>query len=229
MKRGIFFILAILTIVFCPAKSEAQGNRLGVTGVYGFPDTVYTLTPCAPIYITVTNTGSVTYQGSVNIACDVVGNSMPPEYLHFDSLYYILVPGDTLQFRIDNYQASTPFYQIGHDVVIVWPIGNFSQSDSILVPTFLIDNTGIGDSKEKDVVRIFPNPVTDRIFIDSDEPGYEIENIRIYDHQGNIISSSNRMNGHSIPTTSLESGFYCIELQFKNGQTRSKKFMRIKN
>ncbi len=61
-------------------------------------------------------------------------------------------------------------------------------------------------------IRVFPNPTTDKIIIESEE---NIESIHIYDINGKIITLDNQSN--TINISHLSNGMYFIKIKFENG------------
>jgi hypothetical protein len=72
-------------------------------------------------------------------------------------------------------------------------------------------NTATNNLTNQLNIRIFPNPTTDKVFIESAET---IETISIYDISGNILSINNQNN--TLDIAHLQSGMYIIKIKLEN-------------
>lgn len=84
--------------------------------------------------------------------------------------------------------------------------------------------TAVQSNIEK-TTRIFPNPVKDFIFVESDN---EVKSISIYDLTGQIVVQNNNMTQNKIDLTALNEGFYIAKIKFRDGVFLSKKFLKLK-
>jgi hypothetical protein len=71
-------------------------------------------------------------------------------------------------------------------------------------------------------INIFPNPVTSALQIETD---IEIQNIRIYNQVGQMVSQLN--NTKTVDVSSLEKGVYFIFIENKHGIFSSRKFIKL--
>lgn len=74
---------------------------------------------------------------------------------------------------------------------------------------------------KKDKVEIYPNPVIDKLFIDTTD---QIKNIEIYSILGQLEQSSTTLK--ELNTSKLKSGNYVVKIIFTNGKTMTKKFIK---
>ncbi|WP_147676232.1 T9SS type A sorting domain-containing protein [Algibacter pacificus] len=96
-------------------------------------------------------------------------------------------------------------------------------NSSIDLGAFEYDSTlGINDVVlNKDTVKLYPNPVSDRLFITSEEL---IESVSIYTINGQLVKQSNTtING--IDVSNLSSGLYLLNIK-SNSTSLSKKFLK---
>jgi hypothetical protein len=109
----------------------------------------------------------------------------------------------------------------------------FAQYDTLSANTF--DNLGthncncgtVGMNKfSKDAFSVYPNPVKDgnvSVFA-----GQGIEQLSIYNMNGQLISRQNEINDImlNVDVRSLTSGLYWVEVKFQNGQVERKKLIK---
>ena len=73
--------------------------------------------------------------------------------------------------------------------------------------------------------RIFPNPVKDFIFVESDN---EVKSISIYDLTGQIVAQNNIITQNKIDLTALKEGLYIAKIKFMDGVCFSKSILKLK-
>jgi hypothetical protein len=85
--------------------------------------------------------------------------------------------------------------------------------------------TGIQQNDGNDyLINIFPNPVVSVLQIETD---IEIQNIRIYNQVGQMISQSQLNNAKTVDVSSLEKGVYFIFIENKHGIFSRRKFLKL--
>ncbi len=96
----------------------------------------------------------------------------------------------------------------------------FLQRD---IYNFLTNNTsGISNVSTNNLVRIYPNPMTNVLNIDTPIPNFQVT---IFDQTGLLVLQAN--NDHQVDLSFLVSGIYILELKDKNSLTTiSRKFVR---
>lgn len=77
---------------------------------------------------------------------------------------------------------------------------------------------------EKDIVKLFPNPVSDHLMVSSLPDSFD--NYSIYDSMGRIIVLNQQLVGEQIEVSSLSSGFFIIEFRAPDGRQRISKFLK---
>jgi hypothetical protein len=107
---------------------------------------------------------------------------------------------DTLGFRISKVRLLN-FSEIEQAV---------SAMETIALVSF---STGINDPALAQKIRLFPNPVHDRLFIQTDH--LQIERLDIFDTTGKLLQS--RSNAPEILTSELAAGIYAVRIFTKEG------------
>ena len=78
-------------------------------------------------------------------------------------------------------------------------------------------NTGINHSISDDNINVYPNPVTDKLFIETTR---EINSVEIIDIHGKRIFN---IENHSISATDLNNGIYILKFIMKDGDIETRK------
>jgi hypothetical protein len=92
--------------------------------------------------------------------------------------------------------------------------------DSQIFSTLIFSNTFLGVTDQKmNAVNVFPNPVSDELFITSE--GMVIEKIIVYSMSGQTVLTSENIAG-SIDVSSLSEGLYFIEVSSSEGKSVQK-------
>lgn len=78
-------------------------------------------------------------------------------------------------------------------------------------------NTGINQSLGKEDIKIYPNPGTDNIYIETTR---NIKRIEIIDVRGKTLTNTDK---HEISTNELDNGIYILKLMFDNGDIETRK------
>ncbi|MCC7298870.1 MAG: PQQ-dependent sugar dehydrogenase [Bacteroidia bacterium] len=96
---------------------------------------------------------------------------------------------------------------------------------------YLINNGGIGSGRDKIIeykyapknVLVYPNPVEDELYVDATD---SIENINIFDLNGNQINTNYVPNSHSIDVSNAANGFYVAQVKMQSGELFRVKFIK---
>ncbi|MEZ4908375.1 MAG: T9SS type A sorting domain-containing protein [Saprospiraceae bacterium] len=76
-------------------------------------------------------------------------------------------------------------------------------------------------------ILLYPNPVVDKLYIESSRNETDIEVIKIYNLSGNIIFESKISNsGSTIDLSHLETSVYIVKILLKNGESFYKKIIK---
>lgn len=119
---------------------------------------------------------------------DVIGCIQPP-YATYDS-----------QGNIINDPFPTPYPTGGFDLDAVGVIYPYNQLLEKQIPVFTI----------------FPNPCTDKIFIQSTNRNYSSINLKILNTQGTLLLQKNINHAQTIDISQLPDGFFILEINTDN-------------
>jgi hypothetical protein len=75
------------------------------------------------------------------------------------------------------------------------------------------------------MIRIYPNPTTDLLFISTAED-VKIEGFNFYDVAGQLVQLTTENWTEGIDVSTLESGTYFIEIRLENGAKFTEKFIK---
>lgn len=108
-------------------------------------------------------------------------------------------------------------------------IGNVSNSSGVGNELYLDDlsfiyNSTAGIQEQTAQIRLYPNPVSSQLFIQSDQP---IQQLYVTDLQGKQIFELNtNTEYYQLETGDLTPGVYFCELYFSNGSSQRLKFVK---
>lgn len=108
-------------------------------------------------------------------------------------------------------------------------VGNASNGPGVTNELYLDDlsfvyNSTAGLEEETIEVRLYPNPVSDQLFIQSEEPMHQV---LLKDLNGNVLLEMSGNTGtYQLNTNFLSAGVYFCELSFSNGSSKRIKFIR---
>jgi hypothetical protein len=126
----------------------------------------------------------------------------------------LIFPGDSVTFLVNNYFFDPSYFKAGDNIVVVWPIANISDVDSLYLETYYVHISGIYDSYSEKELSISPNPALDHITIKSSD--VELEQVRIYSIDGRLISESATKAGR-ITINHLTPGVYYVYFYHRKG------------
>jgi hypothetical protein len=90
-----------------------------------------------------------------------------------------------------------------------------------------LNSTGLGEPADvHDLVRVYPNPFTDRINISVLYGNLTLIRVNIYDAQGRIVISK-LLETNLIDASSLNPGIYLVELVFRNNAREFRKVVKV--
>ncbi|MCU0431874.1 MAG: T9SS type A sorting domain-containing protein [Bacteroidia bacterium] len=228
-------ILAVfgLVLLFCasPRVVRAQ-NFIGFypSVLIGMPDTVATGDSITAAAI-LGNVSPLVYNDTLILQGYVDTGNGNVNFLYQVYAQVLLNPFDTLPliFQIPIEQVSQQgFFRIGGNVIVIWPIVSdpqFTTGDSIVVPVYVLDGTGIGERPRTRPIGIkcFPIPTLQNLHIEV-LPGHPTpETIVVRDIQARIIYQA-PWTTQPINTAEWESGIYILECRYEDG---SSSYLRI--
>jgi hypothetical protein len=235
LSVGSTRLLALVSLLFILCSLPRQVRAQNFIGFYppvliGLPDTVSTgdsITAGAVLG----NLSPLLYNDTLTIAGYVDTGNGNVNFLYQVYPQAIINPYDTIpiifQFAIQHPSQQGAF-RIGGNVIVIWPIlsdPQFDTGDSIVVPVFVLDGTGVEERPRSRPlgVKCYPIPTRHNLHIDV-LPGYPVpEYIHIRDVQGRIIYQSPFVP-QPVNTEHWESGIYILECRYEDG---SSSYIRI--
>ena len=222
MKRILLFAILLFSI-----SSSAQINLgMGPMPVTGYMDTV--LEGSIDSYVVkVTNYGPGTLSDTIHLYTSVFDSSgtFCNIVAGYDSnTLDSIPPGDSLSYMLTAvYNVSPTGYHYGIDVIVVWPVAYSANTvDSLYFNVYIIDPSGVNDLDPKELLKLYPNPVSDRLTIENNTP-LRIEAVRIYDLSGKLVMETNEQT--CINMNGLSPGMYTIDVQLSNKTHKAVKIM----
>ncbi len=100
---------------------------------------------------------------------------------------------------------------------------NQNMACDTLTRTITVGNSVYASTIKNSDVRVYPNPVKDRLYIKGEVNSTEI---RIYDITGRIYFAEMKIHQNTIDVSTLQNGIYFIEISFDN-QSVVKKFIKV--
>jgi hypothetical protein len=85
-------------------------------------------------------------------------------------------------------------------------------------------SAGVKEVENSFPVKIYPNPVTDRIMIDNKTTN-KITQVQLFDFSGQQISLT--LNNNEIDVSNLDNGVYLMQVFFSSGQRQNRKIIKI--
>lgn len=231
MKK--LFFIALLLLSLC---SQAQ-VRLSIsphfTSIYGSLDTMAENSTDS-ISVMVFNTGASAFTGSFTIGVGVrdsanasLVDSIP---VSTGTITTTLVPGDSMQTGYTTYyHFSSGGYRNGIDVIVVWPVALSGTPvywrDSAEFSIMLYPVTGVGQLDLQQALKLYPNPVCDRVTISGGNAS--VESAMIYDLSGKAVLRSRRES--CIDVQLLPPGTYIVNVLLSNKKQYILKFIKQKS
>ncbi|TAL59907.1 MAG: T9SS type A sorting domain-containing protein [Bacteroidetes bacterium] len=196
-----------------------------------FPDTAY-WGDTASVIATITNTGSTTYSGYVNIyyTTDTIAFS-PVQLCGIQSVTLAPNSSDSVQITCVITFDSTYFYQ-GDNIVVVWSSGNArTAADSVWTHVYLQTPAGVHENNPNASLMISPSPAKDfiQIKMKSVVPSNGmLQQIKITDVFGRTMYAAPFPDGEGqkINIKHLPAGIYFLELMYGNRKKSVQKFVR---
>lgn len=181
-------------------------------------------------YVWVKNADANAFTGSIDLY-SAVRDSLNPVALDSSVVIYssptlTLAAGDSVMLpMIIQYTVYPQIYRYGIDVIVVWPVsaGVITTSDSLQYRVFIERPNGVPELDLHQVMRLYPNPAGEQIFLDGN--GFaEIREATIYDMSGRAVLS--RKNETCIDIRELAPGMYSIDVILTGQKHYRFKFLR---
>lgn len=224
MKKTILLLTGTILFTLFSIQTKAQfSGTFSIQAVVGLPDTVSTNATYS-FGFRVANVGNTIYSGTIDF--DFLVDSINPGSLQSFGVWQVggFAPGDSVIIPVSNYAFSLNTFNLGDNVVVVWPrgLGNSNALDSLTFHVYVTNLSGINENEKRNSdLRIFPNPSKDIINFTSEKN--MIDEVRIYDVSGRLaLESKSHLN---IFTAQLTEGVYIAEVKFSDGIIIRRKIM----
>ena len=164
------------------------------------------------------NAGNIPLHSSIEIMIAVEDSSSPVTFSqnslgNYTNIDSTLFPNDSI-FIVVWDQASSARYQMGDNIVVIWP--NFyspypSTSDEF-VGNINVSPLSSVAQKQSEVFNVFPNPIAETATLKAEQP---ISAFKMIDILGNVVRSAENVqhNFIAIHKNELKSGVYFIEIK----------------
>ena len=183
--------------ISCKAHPVIYGNNYSNMGALGF-----VFVPDPP------ELGHLQHIGSLTSSLNPPRNrTVIKSNTYFEEVAHIYTPSETTEIRIALHME---FGAMPLDETVHFWIDEFKVEDITTLST---------DSINNDKFKIFPNPATENIHIDTSE---EIQNIKIYNLLGQLLINTKKTD---VSIENLKTGVYIISIKTLN-QTSSFKFIK---
>ncbi len=215
MKKGLIILSALLLQSFF---IQAQGFiTLKITSMPGYP--------ALP--------ADSAYEGiSYNFDMVLVNNSSTPInssvtiFFRIDSITNPVIttspvgipPNDSTVISVTQYNFTQPFYKVGNNIVVVWPMvnGTFVPVDTTYKDVYFIPLTSVGNPEVQGPgIQIYPSPTTDFINLDV-PPDQHVEHVRIFDSIGKLTREIIPGQQRKLDVSFLKPGIYFLEISGQN-------------
>lgn len=222
MKK-LFLLIAIGII----ANTKAQ-TTLGMSTITP-PDLVDTVNAGSTHTYTVwvKNLGTQAFSDTLSIYTAVVDSMFGLNIVNvYNSNSTInIAPNDSAQFTMTEvYNVSPTGYKTGIDVIVVWPVAQGAiTADSLIFNIFIVDATGIKDIDLQGLLKLYPNPASDKINLDIPS-NLNILKIRLIDIQGK--ESILKANENCINIEMIAAGSYILDIELSNKKHITGKFIK---
>jgi hypothetical protein len=118
----------------------------------------------------------------------------------------------------------------GYDIQFSNPVSNLGYGWNELIakicPEFFV---GLPDSKKNNLLKVFPNPISDKFTINYDGE-LKVSEIRVVDNSGRTRILLNSFDSkHEIDISALENNFYILKVTFENGSQVCTKLIKIED
>lgn len=225
MRIRNLFIVLLVFISLCNFNKAFSQGTLSVQSMPGFPDLPLDSAYEGQTYffdIILVNNTNTFINSTISFNLRVDSNIS----VFFSNPQTAIGPNDTIQISVPGYDFTQPQFKIGNNIVVVWPVVNGMSipidSSYYNVHFIPLNSTGGVDLTEPSF-RIFPVPAKNLLFFES--KGNVVEDVRIWNVNGQLISLSSAGKNNAIDITPLAPGIYVIDLLI-DGNRVMRKFIR---
>lgn len=208
------FLILIAYLGFMQ-QAEAQSSRLAVSSILNFPDTIYEGVAYSNIQVVVSNEDTIqNYQGSISVNFLTDSINVPVQ-LSPGAPNFFLTPGDTIVLIVNNYVFDPSAFKAGENIVVVWPVANVGDVDSLYIATYFVHTADIKDPLSLSELSFYPNPAHEYIVI-KNKSGLDLEQVRIYTIDGRLAGIYEPVS-KTLDIRHLPEGVYHIYFYHKKG------------
>jgi hypothetical protein len=150
---------------------------------------------------------------------DIIGNTNPAP-LSEEGYFYTSTAGSTYQWSASN--GAITAGQGTASVTVIWgESGAVSisvtetdeegcEGDTVILE-FEIVATSVFDLNAESI-KVYPNPASSYLVIESEETGFENSTIRLIDSKGRLVLNSSMQHGNKLDISMVASGVYTLKL-----------------
>ena len=223
LVAALFLVLSLCT----STQSTAQGvASLYISDMPGFPDlpqdSAYEGLPYTYDIILINNT-NIFINSTISLTMKV--DSATSTFL--TNPQTAIPPGDTVVLTVSGFNFTQPFFKVGNNIVVVWPVVNgfvvpidTFQTNVHFVP---LNSLGGIDLTEP-AYHLFPVPSNEFLHLDV-KSGEVVEYVRIYTISGQLVREIPVAEENQIDIGFLNPGVYVLEIT-ANGKSSRRKFIK---
>jgi hypothetical protein len=221
-----------IVFIFCLLVSLAARSQVNL-GISPYTFTLYGDSVAANALdsadIWVINSGAATFNDTLNIniwCLDSAGGAFHPVDF-IDAGIKNIPANDSVQLRIYQTMTISPAtYHYDINVIVIWPSAFLAAtSDSLTLPIYVYDASGVNELNLYDLIKAYPNPSSDHFQI-ANEGKMAIEEVRITDAQGKLIAV--RAKETTIDTEHWKPGMYLVHIVLEDGRTLNLRILKSK-
>jgi hypothetical protein len=223
MKKLLLFIFALLSFTV-----RSQGHL----GISPYTFNIYADTTdagsldSADVYLVNKDT-ALPFAGPLEIHV-AVQDSGTVSFHMVDTLFFAplsIAPGDSAMLTLYQvFDIAPTKYHYDINVIVIWPVAaSVSMVDSLMFPVYIQVPDGIEELDLEGLINTFPNPASEEFQI-KNESGLKIEEVRIYNSSGQLISymqPAGRIN-----MSSWSKGTYLVNLKLSNKKSITLRVMK---
>jgi hypothetical protein len=175
-----------------------------------------------------------------NLEANINGTGTGPScrwasFIHSgDSLIHMVATSVGMFYTTKLQADSTVWIQAGDNIIgnVVCEMIKVRQQDGTIAIathgngayTATLNTTNIEHGKKSKIdVQLYPNPASDWIFIKGNS--LDMANVRIFSYSGQLIKKENIQMNTGINVSSIQSGFYIVEVETENNKFTKKIFI----
>jgi hypothetical protein len=234
MKKQTFLLLAIC--LFCLGRTNAQGVnlRLGLNSLAGLPNVVG-IDSSYIDSVQIFNDSSSAFQGLINIAADIHGDTLVGDTFSGSVLNYptanvgetIPAHGSIIRELIINVQ--NPPFIVGTSGVVIWPkafsfVNQFIAISDSVSKTVIVFPVGIDEIIRKNLKVYMSNGS----LVIQDDGNYLLKNVKLYEVSGKLLQEQQISSSGTLNMNPYATGVYLAEVNFADNTRMVFKVFNVK-